>query len=155
MNECPLEYSTDSTGHNPINKFVERKSFFPAHFSEQKRFWQGLIIHSRRISLLNSGGRYPGFLIEWIFYWIWSNQIKNFEYIFELNFPGKKDYWIIFWIKYSWKKLYWIILWNEFYREMNEWIIFWIDICHFWWKAPFFVYFGHFLGNFWALSLFD
>ena len=52
MNECPLEYSTDSTGHNPINKFVERKSFFPAHFSEQKRFWQGLIIHCRIISLL-------------------------------------------------------------------------------------------------------
>ena len=49
------------------------------------------------------------------------------------------------------KKLYWIILWIEFYREMNEWIIFWIDICHFWWKAPFLVYFGHFLGNFWAL----
>ena len=25
---------------------------------------------------------------------------------------------------------------------MNELIIFWIDICHFWWKVPFFVYFG-------------
>ena len=37
-----------------------------------------------------SGGRYPGFLIEWIFYWIESSQIKNFESIFELNFPGKK-----------------------------------------------------------------
>ena len=23
-----------------------------------------------------SGGRYPGFLIEWIFYWIESSQIK-------------------------------------------------------------------------------
>ena len=30
------------------------------------------------------------FLIEWIFYWIESSQIKNFESIFELNFPGKK-----------------------------------------------------------------
>ena len=38
----------------------------------------------------NSGGRYPGFLIEWIFYWIESSQIKNFEWIFELNFLGKK-----------------------------------------------------------------
>ena len=57
---------------------------------------------------------------------------------------------MIFWIEY-WKEWYWIILWIEFYREMNEWIIFWIDICHFWWKAPFLVYFGHFLGNFWAL----
>ena len=38
---------------------------------------------------------------------------------------------------------------------MNEWIIFWIDICHFWWKVPFFVYFGHFLDNFRALFLFD
>ena len=37
-----------------------------------------------------SGVRYPGFLIEWIFYWIESSQIKNFESIFELNFPGKK-----------------------------------------------------------------
>ena len=26
-----------------------------------------------------SGERYPGFLIEWIFYWIESSQIKNFE----------------------------------------------------------------------------
>ena len=25
----------------------------------------------------------------------------------------------------------------------------------FWWKAPIFVYFGHFVGNFWALFLFD
>ena len=60
----------------------------------------------------------------------------------------KKDYWIIFWIEYSWKKLYWIILWDEFYREVIELIIFWIDICHFWWKSPFLVYFGHFLGTF-------
>ena len=37
-----------------------------------------------------SGVQYPGFLIEWIFYWIESSQIKNFESIFELNFPGKK-----------------------------------------------------------------
>ena len=27
----------------------------------------------------SSGERYPGFLIEWIFYWIESSQIKNFE----------------------------------------------------------------------------
>ena len=67
----------------------------------------------------------------------------------------EKNYWIIFWIEYSWKKWYWIIPWIEFYREMNEWIIFWIDICHFWWKVPFFVYFGHFLDNFRALFLFD
>ena len=37
-----------------------------------------------------SGVQYPGFLIEWIFYWIESSQNKNFESIFELNFPGKK-----------------------------------------------------------------
>ena len=37
-----------------------------------------------------SGVRYPGFLIEWIFYWIESRQIKIFESIFELNFLGKK-----------------------------------------------------------------
>ena len=37
-----------------------------------------------------SGGQYHGFLIEWIIYWIESSQIKNFESIFELNFPGKK-----------------------------------------------------------------
>ena len=29
--------------------------------------------------LQSSGERYPGFLIEWIFYWIESSQIKNFE----------------------------------------------------------------------------
>ena len=28
--------------------------------------------------------------MEWIFYWIESKQIKIFESIFELNFPGKK-----------------------------------------------------------------
>ena len=37
-----------------------------------------------------SGVWYPGFLIEWIFYWIESSQIKNFESIFELNIPEKK-----------------------------------------------------------------
>ena len=37
-----------------------------------------------------SGGRYPGIVIEWIFYWIESSQIKIFESIFELNFLGKK-----------------------------------------------------------------
>ena len=35
---------------------------------------------------------------------------------------------------------------------MNEWIIFWIDMCHFWWKVPFFflfwTLFGQFLGTF-------
>ena len=42
------------------------------------------------IAQSGSGVRYPGFIIEWIFYWIESSQIKNFESIFELNFPGKK-----------------------------------------------------------------
>ena len=50
------------------------------------------------------------------------------------------------------KNLYWIIIWIEFYCEMNEWIIFWIDICRFWWKAPFsclfLTLFGQFLGPF-------
>ena len=41
-------------------------------------------------SIHSSGVRYPGFLIEWILCWIESSQIKNFESIFELNFPGKK-----------------------------------------------------------------
>ena len=43
-----------------------------------------------RHALGSSGGRYPGFRIEWIFYWIESSQIKIFESNFELNFPGKK-----------------------------------------------------------------
>ena len=38
----------------------------------------------------NRGDGDHGFLIEWIFYWIESSQIKIFESIFELNFPGKK-----------------------------------------------------------------
>ena len=41
-------------------------------------------------SFYASGGRYPGFLIEWTFYLIESSQIKIFESIFELNFLGKK-----------------------------------------------------------------
>ena len=85
----------------------------------------------------------------------WIKPNLNFWINFWIEFSGKKSYWIIFWIEYSWKKWYWIIPWIEFYREMNEWIIFWIDICHFWWKVPFFVYFGHFLDNFRALFLFD
>ena len=85
----------------------------------------------------------------------WIKPNLNFWIDFWIEFFGKKSYWIIFWIEYSWKKWYWIIPWIEFYREMNEWIIFWIDICHFWWKVPFFVYFGHFLDNFRALFLFD
>ena len=43
-----------------------------------------------------SGGRYPGFLIKWIFYWIESSQIEMFESIFELNFPGKNIFEYIF-----------------------------------------------------------
>ena len=85
----------------------------------------------------------------------WIKPNLNFWINFWIEFSGKKDYWIICWIEYSWKKWYWIIPWIEFYREMNEWIIFWIDICHFWWKVPFFVYFGHFLDNFRALFLFN
>ena len=42
----------------------------------------------------HSGGRYLGFLIEWIFYWIESSKIKFLESIFELNFPG--TLWLIF-----------------------------------------------------------
>ena len=38
--------------------------------------------------------------------------------------------------------------------NLNFWIEF-LNICHFWWKVPFFVYFGHFLDNFRALFLFD
>ena len=49
---------------------------------------QDLTIHSKTHQ--TSGGRYPGFLIEWISYWIESSQIKIFESIFELNFPGKQ-----------------------------------------------------------------
>ena len=51
------------------------------------------------------------------------------------------------------KKWYRIILWIEFYREMNKRIIFWIDMCHFWWNVPFFVYIGHFSDNFRAIFL--
>ena len=47
-------------------------------------------ISLENISGLSSGVRYHGFLIEWIFYWIESSQIKIFESIFELNFPGKQ-----------------------------------------------------------------
>ena len=81
-------------------------------------------------------------------YWIESSQMKKIESIFEMNFLGKKYYWIIFWIEYSWKKLYWIIFWIKSYREMNEWIIFWINICYFWRKAPFFL---SILDTFWAI----
>ena len=38
----------------------------------------------------SSGVRYPGFLIEWIFYWIESSQIKIFESFFELNILRKR-----------------------------------------------------------------
>ena len=78
----------------------------------------------------------------------WIKPNLNFWIDFWIEFFGEKSYWIIFWIECSWKKWYWIIPWIEFYREMNEWIIFWIDICHFWSKFPFFVYFGHSLGIF-------
>ena len=72
-----------------------------------------------------SGVRYSDFLIEWIFYWIESSQIKIFESIFELNFLGKK---IIEWffevnipeknyIEYSFE-LNFIVKWmNESYFE--------------------------------------
>ena len=71
-------------------------------------------------------------------------------------------FWIEFWIEFTIQKLFWIIFWIEFCRniyiesfvelnldEANEnesYIesIFWM----FKWKAPFLVYFGHFLGTF-------
>ena len=40
---------------------------------------------------IQSGGRYPGFLIEWIFYWIESSQIKSFWINFLIEFSGKKS----------------------------------------------------------------
>ena len=83
----------------------------------------------------------------------WKHDLARSCFI--LEFSREKDYWIFFWIEYSWKNWYWIIIRIELNCEMNEWIKFWIDICHFWWKAPFFVYFGHFLGNFWAIIPFD
>ena len=51
--------------------------------------------------------------------------------------------------------LHWEIFWIEFCREMNKCIIFWIVICHFWRKAPLFVYFWHFTGTFpiWLVSM--
>ena len=49
--------------------------------------------------VLISSGRYPGFLIEWIFDWIESSQIKKNW----IEFSGKKDNWKIFWIEYFWK----------------------------------------------------
>ena len=47
-----------------------------------------------------SGGRYSGFLIEWIFYWIESSQIKILNQFFSWIFR-EKDCSIIFWIEYS------------------------------------------------------
>ena len=76
-------------------------------------------------SIHSSGVRYPGFLIEWILCWIESSQIKNFESIFELNFPGKKIIEYIFElnvpeknnIEYSFE-LNFIVKWmNETYFE--------------------------------------
>ena len=59
------------------------------------------------------------------------------------NWTPNSNFWISFWIEFSKKKGFWIIFWIEY-----SWY-------HFWWKAPFFVNFGHFLGNLWALFLFD
>ena len=71
------------------------------------------------------------------------------------KFSGKKDYWIIFELNIPEKndieqsfELNFIVKWmNESYFE-SIFAIF--DE-----RPPFFVYFGHFFGNFWALSLFD
>ena len=41
-------------------------------------------------SIYCRGGRYLGFLIEWIFCWIEYSQIQIFGSIFELNFPEKR-----------------------------------------------------------------
>ena len=78
----------------------------------------------------------------------WIKPNLNCWINFWIEFFRKKSFWIIFWIEHSRKKINWIILWIEFYCKMTELIIFWIDICHFWLKVPFFVYFGHFLGTF-------
>ena len=83
--------------------------------------------------------------------WIELSQIK----IFELNFPGKKiiEYflnWIFLknYIEYSFELNFMLKLMNNSYFESIFAIV---DE-----KIPFFfVYFGHFVGNFWALFLFD
>ena len=52
-----------------------------------------------------SGGRYPDFLIEWIYYWTELKKIKIFESILEVNLLGKK-YWIIYFNTIFMKKSY-------------------------------------------------
>ena len=98
-----------------------------------------------------SGVRYPGFLIEWILNWIESSQIK----IFELNFPGKKVIEYFFELNIPEKNdIEWSFELNFIANWMNE-SYFESIFAIFDEKPPFFVNFGHFLVNFWALCLFD
>ena len=94
-----------------------------------------------------SGGRYPGFLIEWIFYWIESSQIKNFESIYELNFPGKKLIEYFFELNIPEKMilnnpLNWILLQNEWMNHiLNQYLPFLM-------KSPLFCLFLTLFGTF-------
>ena len=66
--------------------FSFSKYFLP--FSSPKMYFPNF---SFRFSTpRNSGDQYAGFLFEWIFNWIESSQIKNFESILWLNYPGKR-----------------------------------------------------------------
>ena len=84
----PKWLSNIGNARNAINLFFWKERGLPHAFLHL--LWPLLII-----TPYTSGERYPGFLIDWIFYWIESSQIKNFESIFELNNPGK-NYIVIF-----------------------------------------------------------
>ena len=122
--------------------------------------WEEIVRHGKRLSVLSNLKKILHKLIvvgdtlvsNWmniLLNWIKPNKILNkfLNWIFrEKILLNKSLNWIFL------KKLYWVFPWIESYPEMNEWIIFWIDICHFWWKAPFFclfwTLFGQFLGNY-------
>ena len=102
-------------------KFFSRSVFFQysyiiIHYLSLSSSLIMLPIDDMELSLAschNSGGRYLYFIVEWVFYWIESSQIRFLNQF--LNGIFQEKGWIIFWIEYFWKKWYWIILWIEFY----------------------------------------
>ena len=79
---------------------------------------------TRQPPLEDSGGRYPGFLIEWIL-GIRPVSMIPWQMNWIIFWIESADFflnWIIFWIE-SWAKQYWIEYWiNHFLAKFKHWI---------------------------------
>ena len=91
----------------------------------------------------------------WSRFWSWGlGEILNLNFGHNIKAELWSRFWIIFLVntlRLKFGQYFEAEVWSiycEFYCEMNEWLIFRTNICHFWWKVPFFL---SILDTFWSI----